>query len=190
MRRRERFRDPEIGHHRGVPGEQDILRLDVPVDDTAPVRALEREGDVAEDRHRFGERDRSAREADTQVFAVHVWHGVVRHAVRFASAEDSDDARILQIGCHADLTLESLGRQSGRELGIEHLDDDLTAESSLFRLEHACHAAARQFALERVGRAEGRLEVVAQLHVCLQRQTTRAIIRDARCADKSVPTGA
>ena len=62
-RRRERLGDAEVGDRCRPRREQDVVRLDVAVDDAAPVRVDERARDVLEDAHRLADRERPARRA-------------------------------------------------------------------------------------------------------------------------------
>ena len=107
--------------------------------------------------------ERSAREARAQRLALDERHRVERQAVRVARREHRNDVRLLQRGDRPDLALEALDADALRELGRQHLDDDLPLEPRLFGDEDAAHAAAAELALEAVGVAEGVLELVPQL---------------------------
>jgi hypothetical protein len=50
---------PKVGDHGRAPGEQHVLRLDVPVHEVLPVRVVERHRDVPQDRRRLRERHRA-----------------------------------------------------------------------------------------------------------------------------------
>jgi hypothetical protein len=52
------LRDPEIGDESAIRGEQDIGRLDVPVNDVLLMRVVERLRDVAGDREGGADRER------------------------------------------------------------------------------------------------------------------------------------
>ena len=48
------LREPEVEHlHDAVRGQRDVRRLEIPMDDSALVRGVERIGDLPRDRQRF-----------------------------------------------------------------------------------------------------------------------------------------
>ena len=78
--------DPEVGDQRVTAGEQDVLRLDVPMDDTGRVGVVECL------RHLAGQADRLVNaelglptQPLAQRFALHVRHDVPEHAVHVAA---------------------------------------------------------------------------------------------------------
>ncbi len=48
----DRLRDTKVGYYRDAVREENVLRLDVTVDDSAPVRVIERMGDIGENLYR------------------------------------------------------------------------------------------------------------------------------------------
>ena len=70
---------------------------------------------------------------------------------------------VLQRGGELNLPVETLGVDAGRELGREHLDDDLSGESGLLGQEHPAHPATAQLALNAVRRPEGGLHALPQI---------------------------
>ena len=56
LRRADRSRDAEIGQQRMGAIQQDVLRLEIPVDDLAGMGEVERARDFAGDPERFGQR--------------------------------------------------------------------------------------------------------------------------------------
>jgi hypothetical protein len=70
---------------------------------------------------------------------------------------------VLQSRREHDLPLETLQTHFGGELRREHLDDHLASERDVGRQKDARHPAAGELALDRVGRAERRLELGAEV---------------------------
>src|SRR4029079_6050580 len=62
--------DAEVEQHREAPGQDDVLRLDVAVDETALVPRVLRRGELIEQRQRLVERYRAARDPRRQRLAV------------------------------------------------------------------------------------------------------------------------
>ncbi len=153
-RGRDGLGDAEVRDHRGVPGEQHVVRLDVAVHDAVLVRVRERARDVAQDAHRLGDRQRPAAQPRAQALALDERHRVVGQPVEVAGREHRDDVRLLERRGDADLALEPRRGHRRGELGREHLHDDLAAEAVLVGDEHARHAAAAELALERIAPGE------------------------------------
>lgn len=77
--------DAEVGHQGEATLEQDVLGLDVAMDDSGLVGMLQRLGDLTQQSHRLGDRQRSSRcESITERSLGEVWHGVVEPAGRLA----------------------------------------------------------------------------------------------------------
>ena len=70
--------------------------------------------------------------------------------------------RMLQPRGELDLALEPLDRHARRELRRQQLDDDLSSERELRGHEDPRHPAAAELPLDGVGRAQRRLEVLAE----------------------------
>lgn len=65
---------------------------------------------------------------------------------------------------HLDFPLEPVGTDAGGDLGRQDFDDHFAPQRLLFGDEDPRHPAAAEFALQRVGGAEGVLQIVAQCH--------------------------
>jgi hypothetical protein len=102
----------------------------------------------AKDAHRFGDRERAAREPCTEAFAFDERHRVVRQSVGLAGREHGDNVGLLERGRDADLALEPGGRHGRRQLGREQLYDDFTTKAVLVGHEHLGHATTTELALE------------------------------------------
>jgi hypothetical protein len=57
-----------------------------------------------------------------------------------------------------DLGQEALGSDDGRQLGLEHLERDLTLVLHVVGQEHRGHAALTEFTLDAVAALEGRVQ--------------------------------
>jgi hypothetical protein len=107
-----------------------------------------------------GENDRADHE---QRFSVDERHRVVQKPVRLAGGEHGHDVRMMQTRCELNFPPETFGAHDTAELRRQHLDDDGASQRILARYVHARHPAASELALDRVGRSERRLKLVAQL---------------------------
>jgi len=70
--------------------------------------------------------------------------------------------RVLELRDDLDLSAEPLAIDARRELGREHFDDNAPAERTIDRREDAAHPAARQLAIELIGRAERILQLFGE----------------------------
>ncbi len=77
--------------------------------------------------------------------------------------QQRDDVGVREPRGELHFTTEAFTVHARRQLWWEHLDDDLTPERMLLGDEHPAHAAAGQFALDRVARTEGGLEIFEML---------------------------
>ena len=157
--------DPEISDER-VPilVEQDVLRLDVAVDHAMSMRVVERIGHLAGDSQRLIYRQlRLVPETRSQRLALDERHAVLEQTVALAGAQKRNRVRVTQGGGELNLTPEPLGADGGGELRREDLHDDAPSERRLHRGEDAAHTRTPELALERVGGAQGVLELVAEV---------------------------
>ena len=77
--------------------QQDVLRLDVPMDDTGRMGTGERVGHLARDPHRVRRRQlHFPAEPRPQGLAVHPGHGVPQHAFGDAGIEQAEDVGVLE----------------------------------------------------------------------------------------------
>jgi hypothetical protein len=150
-RGRQRLGDPEVRDDGGARRKQHVGGLDVAMYDAVVVRIGQRLREVAQDLHGLVERHGTRLNARAQGIPRHERHGVEGEPItRDAGIEDRDDVRLLQRRRQPNLAREPLGAQADGALWREHLDDDIAIEGGVVREEHACHATARQFTLERV----------------------------------------
>ncbi len=154
-----RLGHPEVHHHRMVPRQQHVVRLDVAMDHVLPMRIGQRVEHLLEDPHRVPHRQLAlAGQLGAERLALDERHDVVEEVALGPGGEQRDDVRVLQLGRELDLAVEPLDVDARAHLGRQHLDHHAPAELDLLRQEHAAHAAAAQFLVEAVGAAQGGLE--------------------------------
>jgi hypothetical protein len=74
---RQRLGNPEVCDQRVAPREQDVFRLDVAVDDSLPVRILQRIRHLGSDLQRFWYRQLLVAEQPlAEGLALHIRHGI------------------------------------------------------------------------------------------------------------------
>ncbi len=130
---RHRLRHAEVGHRRRVAGEENVVGLDVAVDDALRVGVVERLGDVAQNRHRLGDRQLAAHEPRPQRLAFDERHREVRQTVHLARGQQRDDVRMLEPRGDQDLAPEAVEVDAVAEFGGENLDDDLARRATHLR---------------------------------------------------------
>ena len=147
----ERARDPEVRHHRSPGGEQDVLRLDVPMDDAALMRVHERDRDIVRDLDRIVHRQLAFPvEPRAQRFALDARHDEVGDALNLAGVEQWHDVRMIELRLERDLSHEPFDSEPADEFRVEHLDRDEAIEAEVARAVDDGRRAAPQFALEGV----------------------------------------
>jgi hypothetical protein len=138
--------------------DEDVVRLDVPVDDAVPVGVAERRQHLADVRHRDGHGAGAAR--DDQLLegaALDVLHDDVVRALRLAPVVDRDDVRVGEPGGVRRLPAEALDELDVVRVPlVEHLDRDLAAELLVLGEPDVGHAAGAELPLEPVPAGEDR----------------------------------
>ena len=135
------------------------------MDDAAIVRVRQRLCDVPQHTHHRADRETAVlRETNAERFTLHERHRVERQSVRLSGREDGDDVRLLQRCGELYLALEPVAAESLGQLRRQHLDDDFPVEATLVGDEHARHAPAAEFAVERVRRTKSLLQLLAEIH--------------------------
>ena len=141
--------------------EQDVLRLDVPMDHALRVRVLQGRGGVPGDADRLLDRKQLlAVEPLAQGFARDVGHHVEQEPLRFARVVQRQDVGVIQLGGNLDLAEKPVGPDGGRQLGPEHLHRDLAAVLQVVGEIDRCHAAAPELLLDGVAAGEGGVEAL------------------------------
>ena len=90
--------EPEVGEvgAPAIPGQQDVARLDVAVDQAGPVGDVERIGHLAHDRsHCLHRKDALLVDPGLEVAALDESHGDVQVALVLAGVVDRDDVRVM-----------------------------------------------------------------------------------------------
>ena len=127
--------DPGLRQHH-------VSGLQVSVDDSLPVRTIQRVGDLDPVTQRLLERQRTLRQTTRQSLPVQVFHDEVLDTVLIAHVVEGTDVRVGQCRYCFRLPLEPqahLGR--GGEMGRKNLDRDDTFQPRVPRLVHLAHAA-------------------------------------------------
>ncbi len=103
-------RDAEVGHlHLAVPGEKDVARLDVAVDDAVAMGIAESLRDVGGDGGGPHRRERSLASDDRREgLPVDVLHDDEIRPLRLAPVEDRHDVRVGEVGCRLSLPAEAV----------------------------------------------------------------------------------
>ncbi len=154
--------DPEIGDHRLAFIEQDVFRLDVPMDDVLRVRVPQGGGDISGDTERLLNGELFLpRQPVAQRFACHVRHDVEQKPVRFTGVVQRQDVGMIQPGGDLHLTQKPIGPEGRRHLRAEHLDRHPTVMLDVVREIDGGHAAAPQLSLDDIAAGEGGVEAVA-----------------------------
>jgi hypothetical protein len=134
------------------------------MDHAFAMRIRERVSELAHQADGIAEGQRPfAPEPLPQRLALHEGHREVRQPLDVPGAEERHHVGVLEPGGEPDLALEALGREAGGELGGQHLHHDPACQPRIRSEEDARHAAAAELALEGVGAAQRRLQLLAQL---------------------------
>ena len=160
-------RDAEIRYHRTPIVQQDVLRLDVPMDDPVPVRVVERVGHLHRDAHRLVHAHlRFSIQLAAQRLALDVGHDVEQEAVRGARIEQRQDVWMLERRRGPDFDHESLGTKHGGELRLEDLQGDLAIVPEIACEIHGGHAALAELPFDRIATVEGGVKALhGSVHV-------------------------
>ena len=133
----DRLGHAKVGDGGRAARQQHIVRLDIAVDDALAMRVGKGRGDVAQQAHRFGHRERPRfPQPGAQRVALHERHREVRNPVDLARRQQRHDVRMLQPRRRHDLALEPVDAHPG-EVRRQHLDHDLATERLLARQKDA-----------------------------------------------------
>jgi hypothetical protein len=138
--------EPEVQDLRVAPRrDEDVRRLDVPVDEAAGMRRIEGVGDLGRPGDELVRRDRPAVDPLLERGSFEKLHHDERPTLVIADVEDAADVRVAERGGGAGLTLLQV------LLGQE-LERDLASEPCVLGLVHDAHASAAQPAEDAVVR--------------------------------------
>ena len=135
----------EIEHlHLSAPGEEDVGRLDVAVEDALGMRRVEGIGHLHADVEQRAEVDGATGEAQVEWLAVEQLHGEIALAVLLVEAVDGADVGVVQGRRRASLAPEPFDGFGARGAsGREYLDGHLAAELEVLRpIDHTHPAGA------------------------------------------------
>ena len=137
---------PEVQDLRlAAVGQEDVRRLDVTMDDSLAVRAVERIGDLDADVDDLVGLQGPGREPIPKRLSLHQLHDDERVALVLADVVDRADVRVIQCGGRARLELEPIhGVGIVREFVMDELQRNGTAEANVFGSVDDAHAAFAQ----------------------------------------------
>ncbi len=138
---------------RAVGGEQDVGRLQIPVDDTALVGAMDRAGQKGRSPGGVPGRLRTAVETLGQAVAGHELHREEGSALPGADLVDLDNVGVLEPGDQAGFGFEA-GQRPGRRVRpvAQHLQGHDALEGEVAGLVDDAHASAAQLTQHFVAR--------------------------------------
>jgi hypothetical protein len=136
--------------------QQDVLRLDVPVDHPVPVGIVQRVGHLGGDPDRLLDAQLGFPvELAPEGLPLDVRHHVEEETVGAAGIEQRQDVGVLQRCGGLDLHHEPLGPEHRRQLGLEHLERHLPVVLQVLRQVDGGHAALAQLPLDPVAVGQG-----------------------------------
>jgi len=144
-------RDAEIRHQGRILVQHDVLGLDVPVDEAAPVGVVERPDDLSRDLQRLRHGQPVLRvEPAAERGPLHVRHHVVDEAVRLAGVVEGEDVRMRQRRGDLDLDEEPLRPDARRQVGPQHLHRDEPVVPQVLRQIDGGHPSRAELSLDAV----------------------------------------
>ena len=115
------------------------------------MRVVERDRHLGRDTHRVGQRKRSlAHEASAERVAADERHYIIEERRRLAGVVERQNVGVLELGDELDFTQKALCAECHAQLGIEHLDGDVTVVAQVLGEKHRGHAAAADLSFEDV----------------------------------------
>ncbi len=137
--------EPEVRELRPpVAAEQDVRRLDVPVDDPDGMEGRQAGEQVGRHPHRLGDGQRPAAQPARQALAVHHLHHQEGAVLVAARVVDPDQVGALEVPGQRRLAGESLERVASQPVGAQELESDPPAAGAVDREVHHSEAAAPQ----------------------------------------------
>jgi hypothetical protein len=173
----DRLGDAEVGHHRLVAFQQNVLRLDVAVDDPVAVGITQGGGHVTGDSKPVSQGELLfPGEPVPQRFPLDVGHDVVEEAGGFPGVEQRQDVGVIQAGGELDFAEEPVGAEHGRQLGMQHLDRHPPLVLQVLRQVHRGHAPAAQLTLDGVAISQGGAETKVEIGHRLSGEAPPAVL--------------
>src|SRR5688572_10008928 len=141
--------------------QQNVLRLDVPVNDAVAVRILERVSHFAGDPQRVVYRELLlARDPVAERLAFHEWHDVEDGPLDLTGIEERKNVRMLQVRRGLDLGEKPLSANYRGKLRPQHLESDLAVVAQVVRQIDVRHSPCAQFPLYGIASREGGVQLV------------------------------
>ena len=123
-----------------LAGDEQVVRLDVPVNDAPPVGRTQGLGGLARKRHRLPWRQRAVGQPLPQRRPLEQLHGGVHAPVRGAEIVDRQDVRVGESSHRLRLALKALQhRRVFPDLGGQHLHRDVAVELRIAGAVHLAH---------------------------------------------------
>jgi hypothetical protein len=145
-------------------GQQNVVRFYVAVNDTIPVREVERICNFARNPKRNIHRQRAfALNSLTDGLALYIWHYIEEISARGARVVERKNVRMLKLrGCPY-LTQESVGRADNFEIGPQNLERNPAVVANVTGEKDVRHPAATDLVLDRVPIAQFRPQPLEKL---------------------------
>ena len=142
---------PEIGDNCVSVGNENVVRLDVPMNDTIPMRVIERVGNFARQADGDIEWDVSlSLQPRAQTLAFQKRHHIEQVSCCLSGIVQRQDVGMREPRGDSDFPEESLGERSASEFRVENLDGNPSRVLQVLREEHNGHAPAAELALKAV----------------------------------------
>src|SRR5215216_4800788 len=130
-------------------GEQDIFRLDVPVNHAVLMGVMESIGDLAGNADSIVERELLlTSHSGSQRLALDIRHGEPEVPTALARLVDAQDVGMLQPGAVPDLPQEPLGPQHQSQMWMHYLEGDRTIVPQVPGQVDRGHSASTELALD------------------------------------------
>src|SRR5262249_23094477 len=127
--------------HVTIADDEDVLRLQVAVDETAVVRRRKAARNLYAVLHGLAERQPPTRKPRTECFAFEQFHHGEGHAVRLPEIVDADDVRVRERGHGLRLALESCQSVWQRRRRRENFDSDVAIQLRIAGAINFAHPA-------------------------------------------------
>jgi hypothetical protein len=142
-----------------LEGDEDVLRLDVPVHYALAVRVVERARHLLRDGQRLLNAElRLTVQLVAQRLAAHERHHVIEKSVGRAGIDEREDVRMVEPGADADLLQKSLGAEHRGELGTQDLERHHAVVLHVPGEIDRGHPTGAELAFDRVAAGESRGE--------------------------------
>ena len=164
---RDGARNAEIHEHRaaGLAVEQDVFRLDIPVDDARLAGGVERGRQIGRDPRRLGGIEPAIPgQALAERLAGYIVHDIEKEILARTCRMHRHDVGVSQPGDGPGFRQEAAGESFvGGELGVNDLDRHVAVERGIPGAVHDAHASAPDLVPQLVLGAEGELQAAGEI---------------------------